>query len=162
MGVTSWDLGVLRVPLIMVPDSMHIHIMYVRNTHFHIKLFRSNKNEKFIKKYPINSLESIFRSENAILHMCIQPQATFERSITFISLLNVQNLVSSSGFVNILANWSSVPIEYIVISPFPTWSLKKWCRISICFVLECWTGFVANFTALSLSHMRGTFLKMIP
>jgi hypothetical protein len=88
----------------MVPDSMHIHIMYVRNTHFHIKLFRSNKNEKFIKKYPINSLESIFRSENAILHMCIQPQATFERSITFISLLNVQNLVSSSGFVNILAN----------------------------------------------------------
>ena len=28
---------------------MHIHIMYLRNTNFHIKLFRSNKNKKFIK-----------------------------------------------------------------------------------------------------------------
>ena len=28
---------------------MHIHIMYLRNTNFYIKLFRSNKNKKFIK-----------------------------------------------------------------------------------------------------------------
>jgi hypothetical protein len=28
---------------------MHIHMMYLRNTNFHIKLFRSNKNKKFIK-----------------------------------------------------------------------------------------------------------------
>jgi hypothetical protein len=28
---------------------MHIHIMYLRNTNFRIKLFRSNKNQKFIK-----------------------------------------------------------------------------------------------------------------
>jgi hypothetical protein len=63
--------------------------------------------------------------------MCDQLQATFERSVTFISLLRVQNLVSSNGFVKISANWSSVPMECIEISPFPTWYLKKWCRISI-------------------------------
>jgi hypothetical protein len=33
-----------------------------------------------------------------------QLQATFERSITFISLLREQNLVSSKGFVKMSAN----------------------------------------------------------
>jgi UDP-N-acetylglucosamine:LPS N-acetylglucosamine transferase len=32
MGVTSWELGVLRVPLIMVPDNNHTHLDY--NTQF--------------------------------------------------------------------------------------------------------------------------------
>jgi hypothetical protein len=39
-----------------------------------------------------------------VLFMCTQLQATFERSITFISLRNLQNLVSSNGFMNISAN----------------------------------------------------------
>jgi hypothetical protein len=27
MGVTSWELGVLRVPLIMVPDNRSVHLV---------------------------------------------------------------------------------------------------------------------------------------
>jgi hypothetical protein len=29
MGVTSWELGVLRVPLIMVPDTIASKILYL-------------------------------------------------------------------------------------------------------------------------------------
>jgi len=32
----------------------------------------------------------------------------------------------------------------------------------MCFVLECWTGLLVSFTALSLSHSNGTCVKLIP
>jgi hypothetical protein len=44
------------------------------------------------------------KNRDATRHMRDQLQATFERSITFISLLREQNLVSSKGFVKMSAN----------------------------------------------------------
>ena len=45
---------------------------------------------------------------------------------------------------------------------FCWWSLMKWWRTSMCFVLACWTGLFVNLIALSLSHSNGTFLNLIP
>ena len=89
-------------------------------------------------------------------------QHIFEKPSMFNSFLSLQNLFSSSGLVNISASWSSVPILSMQMSPFCWWSLMKWWRTSMCFVLECWTGLLVSFTALSLSHSNGTSLKLIP
>ena len=62
----------------------------------------------------------------------------------------------------ISATWSSVPILSMQMSPFCWWSLMKWWRTTMCFVLVCWTGLLVSFTALSLSHSNGTCLKLIP
>ena len=99
------------------------------------------------------------REPNSI---CTCFQATFDKSITFSSFLNLQNWFLSKGLVNISANWSSVPIPSILMSPLFTWSLRKWWRISICFFLECWIGFYAIFTALSLSHNKRISLNFTP
>ena len=45
---------------------------------------------------------------------------------------------------------------------FCWWSIMKWWRTSMCFVLTCWTGLLVNLIALSLSHSNGTFLNLIP
>ena len=45
--------------------------------------------------------------------------------------------------------------------PFCWWSLMKWWRTSMCFVLACWTGLLVNLIALSLSHCNGTLLNLI-
>ena len=45
------------------------------------------------------------------------------------------------------------------MSPFSAWSLRKWCLISICLVLECCMGFFEIFMALILSHLIGTCSK---
>ena len=42
------------------------------------------------------------------------------------------------------------------MSPFCAWSLRKWCLISICLVLECCIG---TLMALVLSHFIGTYSK---
>ena len=89
-------------------------------------------------------------------------QLMLEKSRIFNSFLSLQNLFSSSGLVNISASWSSVPTLSIQMSPFCWWSLMKWWRTSICFVLECWTGLLVSLTALSLSHSNGTCLNLIP
>ena len=78
------------------------------------------------------------------------------KSSTLSSFCNLQNVVSSSGLVKIPANWSSVLTPSSDISFLATWSLRKWWRISMCLVRECWTRLVASFTALSLSHRKGT------
>jgi hypothetical protein len=82
------------------------------------------------------------------------------RSSTLSSFLNWQNVASSSGFVKISANWSSVLTPSSDISFLATWSLRKWWQISMCLVRECWTGLLAIFTVLLLSHKRGTFLEL--
>jgi hypothetical protein len=64
-------------------------------------------------------------------------QITFWESIIFSSLLSSQNLFSSRGLVKISVNYSLVLTCEIIISPFTAWSLKKWCRMSMCLVLEC-------------------------
>ena len=80
----------------------------------------------------------------------------------FSSLLRKQNLVSSWGFVKILASWFSVLTWHNSISPFASWSLRKWCLISMCLVLECCTGLLASLMALSLSHSSGILLNSQP
>ena len=89
-------------------------------------------------------------------------QHIFEKSNMFNSFLSLQNLFSSNGLVNTLASWSSVPTLSMQMSPFCWWSLMKWWRTSMCFVLACWTGLLVNLIALSLSHSNGTFLNLIP
>ena len=79
------------------------------------------------------------------------------KSRTLSSFRNRQKVVSSSGLVKISVNWSSVLTPSSEISFLATWSLKKWWWISICLVRECWTGLLASFTTLSLSHKRGIF-----
>ena len=60
----------------------------------------------------------------------------------------------------ISTSWSSVRTWLITISSRWTWSRRKWWRISICFVRECWTGLCAILIALLLSHSNGIFLHM--
>ena len=48
------------------------------------------------------------------------------------------------------------------MSPFCWWSLMKWWRTSMYFVLACWIGLLVNLIALSLSHSNDTFLNLIP
>ena len=62
-----------------------------------------------------------------------------------------------SGSVNISASWNLVSTYSKDTSFFSTWSLRKWCWISICLVLECKTGFFVRLIALLvLSHLIGT------
>jgi hypothetical protein len=89
-------------------------------------------------------------------------QHIFGKSNMFNSFLNLQNLFSSSGLVNISACWSLVPTLSIEMSPFYWWSLMKWWWTSMCFVLACWTGLLVSLIALSLSHSNGTCLNLIP
>ena len=89
-------------------------------------------------------------------------QHIFEKSNMFNSFLSLLNLFSSNGLVNISISWSSVPTLSMQMSPFCWWSLMKWWRTSMCFVLACWTGLLVNLIAFSLSHSNGTLLNLIP
>ena len=71
------------------------------------------------------------------------------------SLLSSKNLSLGRALVKISANWCKVSTYSIWQSPFWIWSLRKWCLISICLVLECIIGFLVKFIALVLSHFRG-------
>jgi hypothetical protein len=64
----------------------------------------------------------------------------------------------SRGLVKMSANYLSVSINFISISPFSTWSLRKWCLTLMCLALPWKTGLWARHMALKLSHMRGTLL----
>ena len=78
------------------------------------------------------------------------------KEITPCCLLISTNFSSLRGFVKISASWSFVFTNSSVMWPFCTWSLRKWCLISMYFVLECYTGFFEMFMALVLSHFIGT------
>jgi hypothetical protein len=67
---------------------------------------------------------------------------------------------SVRGLVKISANCPSISMYLISISPFSTWSLKKWCLLSRCLILLWKTGFLATETTLMLSHMRGALSKI--
>ena len=71
-----------------------------------------------------------------------------------IDLLRVLNRVASKGLVNKSASWSLVPTCSSTMHLFSTSSLMKWWRMSICLVLECWTGFLEILIALMLSQKR--------
>ena len=67
-----------------------------------------------------------------------------------------------SGLVKMSANCSLVSTNFNSQFPFCTWSLMKWCLISICLVLECWIWFLVRLMALVLSHIKGTLLICKP
>ena len=81
------------------------------------------------------------------------------KEITPSCLLISTNCYSLRDFVNISANWSFVLTYSSVMSPFCAWSLRKWCLIFICLVLECCTRFFYILMALVLSHLIGTCSK---
>jgi hypothetical protein len=87
--------------------------------------------------------------------MCAWCQTKLREFKIFNSLLKVQNLCSSSGFKKISANYLSVLTWLRAISPLALLSLKKWCYISMCLVLEWFMGLLASLIALSLSHKSG-------
>jgi hypothetical protein len=91
-----------------------------------------------------------------IEHMYAIDQSKLRESKTLSSLRNLQKVFSSNGLVKISARWFSVLIWYTSISPFCWWSLRKWCRMSMCLVRLCSTGLSAMRIALSLSHRSGT------
>ena len=62
------------------------------------------------------------------------------------------NLDELRALVKISANCLSVAICSITTDLFSTSSLIKWCRMSMCLVLECWTGFLEILMALVLSQ----------
>jgi hypothetical protein len=72
------------------------------------------------------------------------------------------NREESRGLVTMSANCLSVSMYLISISPFSTWSLRKWCLFSICLIFLCKTGFLATEMALVLSHKRGTLPNLTP
>ena len=93
---------------------------------------------------------------------CAIVQTTLRESSIFSSLRKAQNLDSLRGFVKISASCISVLTWWISISPLVSWSLKKWCWMSMCLVLEWLTGLLASFMALSLSHKSGILVKRHP
>ena len=67
------------------------------------------------------------------------------------AFLKKTNLVESRALVKISTNCFFVVTCFITTVLFSTNSLIKWCLMSICFVLECCTGFLEIFIALVLS-----------
>ena len=92
-------------------------------------------------------------------HMYATIHSKCRESKPLSSLRNLQKVFSSRGLVKISASWFSVLTWNTSISPFCWWSLKKWCRMSMCFVRLCSTGLSAMRIALSLSHRSGTVLR---
>ena len=72
------------------------------------------------------------------------------------------NCSSLKGFVKISTSWSLVLTISSVMSPFCAWSLRNWCLISICLVLECCTRFFYMLMVLVLSHLIRTCSKDKP
>lgn len=69
----------------------------------------------------------------------------------------------SSGrvLVQISSNWLDEGTNSIMQSSFLTWSLIKWCLISICFVRKRSIVFLVSFIKLVLSHLIRTVLILV-
>ena len=78
------------------------------------------------------------------------------------SVLRKLNLSLLSGLVNKSTNYFLETTNWTSQSPLLTWSLIKWWRISICLVLECYTGFFVKFIALVLSQRKRILDRFIP
>jgi hypothetical protein len=94
--------------------------------------------------------------------MCAWCQSKLRESRIFNSLLRVQNFCSSSVLVKISASCLLVLTWLRAISSLASWSLKKWCLMSMCVVLEWFTGLLNSLIALSLSHKSGILLNLQP
>jgi hypothetical protein len=69
---------------------------------------------------------------------------------------------ASRGLVKISASCLPVSMYLISMSPFSTWSLRKWCLLLRCLILLWKPGYLATDMALVLSHMRGTLSMPTP
>jgi hypothetical protein len=69
---------------------------------------------------------------------------------------------ASRGLVKISVNYLSVSMYLISMSPFPTWSLTKWCFLSRYLILLWKTNFFATEMALVLSQMRQSLSNITP
>jgi hypothetical protein len=112
-------------------------------------------------------LDALWKLKHDIYYNAMQgtTQAHFLKlleSSTFSSLLNLQKVASSKGLVKISANWFSLLTPSSDISFLATWSLRKWWRISMCLVRECYTRLLAILMALSLSHKSVTLSRTTP
>lgn len=89
-------------------------------------------------------------------------------TITHLILTNpkrVRSLTNTSpdkGSVKMSVNWSSNLQNSNSTLPFSTLYLRKWCLISICFVLKCQTGILEILVAHVLSQRMRTLLNSIP
>ena len=138
-------------------DTSFSHVTRFQTFHKAIVIYENYKLDfESVTQYFHNSF--LLASSNKA---CARHQATLWESMIFSSLLKAQNLDSSKGFVNISASFS-VLTWWIAISPLASWSLKKWCWMSMCFVQEWFTGLFANLMALSLSHKRGILVSSQP
>jgi hypothetical protein len=125
----------------------------------------SRKQEKiqiFLKITLLTILVSFSKELLYSNQTCAWSQTKLQESKIFSSLLKVQNLCSSSGLVKMSASCLSVLTWLKMISALVSWSLKKWCLISICLDLEWFTGLFASLMALSLSHKSGILLNLQP
>ena len=129
-----------------LPRQQYI-IMRVHRLHIFAK-HRPQKNYKQERRTGIiGCFSSVWStSENR----CSQGVFTNPSSSLFLS-----NWSLASALVNISAICFFVEQKFIEIQPFSTLSLRKWCRMSICFVLFCWHGFLAILIALVLSQKIG-------
>jgi hypothetical protein len=84
--------------------------------------------------------------------------ATEMANTKFFPPCKAANREASRGLMKISANCLSVLMYFITISPFSTWSLKKWCLTFMYFALPWKTKFWARHMTLELSHMRATLL----
>ena len=121
-------------------------------------LIQRSTSKIFIKTHPNKIIFPCLGNKQA----CATSQGTLRESKIFSSLLKAQNLCSSRGLVKISASCHSVLTWRKAISPLASWSRKKWCHISMRFVLECCTGLLASLMALSLSHKSGILLNPQP
>ena len=94
------------------------------------------------------------------IHQEFIKQTLDHKEITPNCLLISTNCSSLRGYVKISASWSFVLTNSSLMSPFCAWSLRKWCLISICLVLECYMRFFDILMALVLSHLIGTCSKV--
>jgi len=76
--------------------------------------------------------------------------------------LKCSNFLLSKGLVKISTTWLFVSTNSKEISSFWTWSLNKWCFISICLVLAWNTGFLDRAIVLVLSHLICILSKWMP
>ena len=125
-----------------------------------IKLWSKDQNPIFFFK--ITHTNKFIFTYLGNKQVCAISHAKLRESKIFSLLLKAQNLCSSSGLVKISACCLSVLTWLKAISPLVSWSLRKWCLMSMCLVLEWFTWLFASLIALSLSHKSRILLNLQP
>jgi len=139
----KWHLLILRYFSIFTQT--HINVWKRKMFWFHFSSLKENVKAKGERERSLERSGPIFYG---FLMICNFSLMKLKRS-------------STNGFVKISASWFSVSTKINSISFLLTWSLIKWCFISMCFDLECWMGFFDKFITLVLSQNMGMFSYLI-